>query len=554
MNDYMQSYDLWLKKATDIDVQKSLRAMDGAEIKNAFSKDLSFGTGGLRGVMSAGTDRMNVYTVYRATEGLAQYMLNYGKKSCAVTYDSRLNSKLFSQITAATLASHGIKVYVTKECMPTPFLSFIVRLLCCDTGVNVTASHNPSAYNGYKVYDGSGCQLTDEAASELTEYIGKVDMFACPLPKFADYEGKNIIYVDGDAERKYIDNVVAQSLGSADGLTAVYTPLNGAGYRIVPETLRRIGLKDLTVVKEQSFPDGNFVTCSYPNPEKTEALEYAKVLAEKTQSDIVIANDPDSDRLGVMARDGNKYVQLSGNEVGVLMCDYILSNLASSGKMPQNPIVVKTIVTSKMVDDVCAAYGAEVKNVLTGFKYIGDVINKLEQANQKDRYVFGFEESCGYLKGTYVRDKDGVVSAALIAECAAFNKRNGKTLCDRLRELYAQYGDYLLVTVSYRFEGADGAQVKQQLLTSLRNKPFADIAGSKVTHYCDYLTCDTGLPKSNVMQFNCEDGSQLIIRPSGTEPLIKCYMTANGSPQNNERRIEAIKAVLEKMFLSKNGN
>ncbi len=554
MNDYMQSYDLWLKKATDRDVQKSLRAMDNAEIKNAFSKDLSFGTGGLRGVMSAGTDRMNVYTVYRATEGLAQYMLRYGKKSCAVTYDSRLNSKLFSQITAATLASHGIKVYVTKECMPTPFLSFIVRLLGCDTGVNVTASHNPSAYNGYKVYDGSGCQLTDEAAEELTGYIGKVDMFACPLPKFTDYEGKNITYVDGGAERKYIDNVAAQSLGSADGLTAVYTPLNGAGYRIVPETLRRIGLKDLTVVKEQSFPDGNFVTCPYPNPEKTEALEYAKVLAEKTQSDIVIANDPDSDRLGVMARDGNKYVQLSGNEVGVLMCDYILSNLASSGKMPQNPIVVKTIVTSKMVDDVCAAYGAEVKNVLTGFKYIGDVINKLDRANQADRFVFGFEESCGYLKGTYVRDKDGVVAAALIAECAAFNKRNGKTLCDRLRELYAQYGDYLLVTVSYRFEGADGAQVKQQLLTSLRNKPFTDIAGSKVTHYCDYLTCDTGLPKSNVMQFNCEDGSQLIIRPSGTEPLIKCYMTANGSPQSNERRIEAIKSVLENMFLSKNGN
>lgn len=548
MNDYIKVYNLWLNKATDKDVQESLRQMTPDDVKNAFSQDLSFGTAGLRGVMTAGTDRMNVYTVYRATEGLAQYMLHYGMKSCAITYDSRLNSQLFSQITAATLAFHGIKVYITKECMPTPFLSFMVRYLGCDVGVNVTASHNPAEYNGYKVYERSGCQLTDDAATEVTGYIEKVDMFARPLPAYADYEGVTIEYVDDNVEKAYVDSVTAQCLGSADGLSAVYTPLNGAGYRIVPETLRRIGLKNVEIVKEQAYPDGNFLTCSYPNPEKPEALKYAKKLADDTLGDIVIANDPDSDRLGVMARDNGKYVQLTGNEVGVLLCDYILSNLSARGTMPQNPLVVKTIVTSKMVDDVCAAYGVEVKDVLTGFKYIGDAINKLEAANQADRYVFGFEESCGYLKGTYVRDKDGVVAAALIAECAAFHKRNGKTLCDRLRELYAKYGDYLLQTVSYRFEGVDGAEVKERLLTSLRNSPLTEVAGSKVIAYCDYLTYDTGLPKADVMRFNCEDGSQLIVRPSGTEPLIKCYMTANGSKQSNQARIEAIKGVLNGLF------
>lgn len=549
MNNYKKIYNLWLDKATDSDIQKSLRSMTEDDIKNAFSGELSFGTAGLRGVMTAGTDRMNVYTVYKATEGLARYMEHYGMSKCAVTYDSRLNSELFSKITAATLACHGITVYITRECMPTPFLSFMVRSLCCDVGVNVTASHNPSAYNGYKVYDSTGCQLTDNAAKEVTGFIEQVDMFERPLPNFDAYAGKQILYVDDDTERDYVNTVLAENLNSADGLSVVYTPLNGAGHRIVPNVLKSIGVKDMCVVSEQSYPDGHFETCPYPNPEKAEALTLAIKLAREKNADIVIANDPDSDRLGVAVKDNGEYVQLNGNEVGVLMCDYTLSCRKQNGTMPANPVVVKTIVTTKMIDDIASDYGASVINVLTGFKYIGDVINKLQAKGEQDRYVFGFEESCGYLKGAYVRDKDGVVAAMLIAECAAYCKKQGKNLRDRLRELYAKYGDYLLVTDSYRFEGVDGAAVKNQLLDQLRNNPFKQIAGVDVAAYCDFLNQTVyDLPKSNVMRFNCADGSQLIVRPSGTEPLIKCYMTAKGDKQANTQRITQIKEVLNKMF------
>ena len=549
MKDYLQAYNLWLSKATDPDIQQNLRAMTDDDVKNAFSSDLAFGTGGLRGIMSAGTDRMNVYTVYRATEGLARYMEHHGLTSCAVTYDSRLNSQLFSRITAATLASHGITAYITRECMPTPFLSFMVRCLHCDVGVNVTASHNPSAYNGYKVYERNGCQLTDDAAREVTEFINKVDMFERPLPKFDDYVGSTIKYATDEVKQAYVDSVIAESLGTANGLVAVYTPLNGAGHVIVPEVLRKVGVSNIHIVPEQAYPDGNFTTCPYPNPEKAEALQLAIELAKQTNADVVIATDPDSDRLGVAVNDSGSIVQLSGNEVGVLLCDYILSMRKLSGTLPANPLIVKTIVTSPMVDAVAREYGAEVTDVLTGFKYIGDVINKLEAKGERSRYVFGFEESCGYLKGTYVRDKDGVVASMLIAECAAACKRQGKTLCDKLRELYARHGDYLLKTVSYRFEGVDGAEVKRKLLSNLRTSPLTDIAGSKIAASCDFLTqTQYDLPKSDVMRYNGADGSQLIIRPSGTEPLIKCYMAVNGSKDTNARRIAEIQAQLDKLF------
>jgi len=550
MNDYKKIYELWKEKVTDTEIKQSLINMTDEDVKNAFSKDLSFGTGGLRGVMSAGTDRMNIYTVYRATEGLAKYMEHHGLNSCAVTYDSRLNSRLFSEITAATLASHGITVYITRECMPTPFLSFMVRYLSCDIGVNVTASHNPSDYNGYKVYEHHGCQLTDDSAMEVTEFIEKVDMFAKPLPVFENYVGNKILYADNGVEQAYLQNVLAQSIGNAEGLNAVYTPLNGAGYRLTPAALKAVGLTNLHVVAEQSYPDGRFTTCPYPNPEKAEALKSAIDLAKSKQADIVIANDPDSDRLGVAIADGGDFVQLTGNEVGVLLCDYILSYLSSNNALPQKPLVVKTIVTSPMVDAVAQNYGASVVDVLTGFKYIGDVINKLEAKGELNRYVFGFEESCGYLKGTYVRDKDGVVAAVLIAECAAFYKKQGKTLCGRLEELYSQYGNYLLETVSYRFEGADGAAVKEKLLSDLRVRPLNSIAGSNVTDYCDFLTQTTlDLPKSDVVRFFSQDGTRLIIRPSGTEPLIKCYVAVKGSKQHNAERLSAIKKLLNNMFL-----
>lgn len=549
MNDYKQKYQLWQQKAVHPEVQQSLRNMGDDDVKNAFSSDLSFGTAGLRGIMTAGTDRMNVYTVYRATEGVARYMQTHGLRACAVTYDSRINSKLFCQITAATLASHGIKTYITRECMPTPFLSFMVRQLSCDLGINITASHNPSSYNGYKVYDNNGCQLTDNAANEVTAFIEQVDMFERPLPQFEDYAESNIVYTDDELEQAYVQCVLNETIGKANGLNVVYTPLNGAGYRIVPEVLKAIGVDNLYVVPEQGYPDGHFATCSYPNPEKAAALELAIKLAEDKHADIVIATDPDSDRLGVAVRDGDKLVQLTGNEVGVLLTDYILSQRKQNGTLPNKPIVVKTIVTSKMVDAIAEHYGAAVTNVLTGFKYIGDVIYKLEQKGEQDRYVFGFEESCGYLKGTYVRDKDGVVASALIAETAAYYKRQGMTLMDRLNELYGQFGNYLLETVSYRFEGVDGAEVKQQLLANMRANPLSFVAGETVTAYCDFLTQKLyDLPKADVMRFNCADGSQLIVRPSGTEPLIKCYITTVGSKQDNVKRLAAIKSQLAEIF------
>ncbi|MCM1194830.1 MAG: phospho-sugar mutase [Firmicutes bacterium] len=551
MADYRQTYNIWLKRAKDEAVLKSLKSMTDGEKRDAFGKDLEFGTAGLRGIMSAGTDRMNVYTVYRATEGLARYMEDRGMTTCAVTYDSRLNSKLFGELAAGVLARRGITTYITKECMPTPFISYMIRQLDCDVGINVTASHNPSDYNGYKVYDGSGCQLLDEAAKEVTSYINDVDMFEKDLPVFGEYLGKNVFYVDDELEQRYIDRVLQESLCSAEGLSVVYTPLNGAGYRIVPEALKRLGVAEINVVAEQSMPDGHFATCPYPNPEKREALNLAVKLAEEKNADIVIANDPDSDRLGVAVKAGGQYVQLTGNEVGVLLCDYVLAKLSAQGKLPEKPVIVKTIVTTIMVDDVANKYGAEVKNVLTGFKYIGDAVNKLEKHGEADRFVFGFEESCGYLKGSYVRDKDGVVGAVLIAECAAFYKKQGKTLFDRLSELYDETGHYYLDTVSYRFDGAKGEKIKNELLSELRRKPFAQLGGSEVVNVCDYLTqTETDLPKSNVLRFNSKDGSQLIVRPSGTEPLIKCYVAIKGEEDGNARR-EAIRRQIDDCFLRK---
>ena len=476
---YIDEYNKWCKYATDEQIQAELRSMSDEERKEAFGGELSFGTAGLRGIMTAGTARMNVYTVYRATEGLACYMDAHGYKSCAITYDSRNNSKRFCELASATLAEHGIKVYLTPECMPTPFLSFMVRTLHCSMGVNVTASHNPAEYNGYKVYDSSGCQLLDDDAGEVTRYIAAVQLFEKPLPDIKKYEGKLVQYTDKLLEEMYIDRVLREGPGASLGaLNVVYTPLNGAGYRVVPETLSRAGLLNLTTVPEQAVPNGDFPTCPYPNPEKAETLTLAKQLAFSRCADLIIANDPDCDRLGAAAWDGKDFRQLTGNEVGVLLADYILSTLKRKGTLPAAPVLVKTIVTTPMLDALAAEYGAEVRDVLTGFKYIGNVIGKLELQGCVGRYVFGFEESCGYLKGSYVRDKDGVIAALLIAECAASLKSQGKTLTDRLAELYDKFGHYLQLTVSYRFDGLSGAEVKQKLLNKLRAEPFATLGDS----------------------------------------------------------------------------
>ena len=547
--DYREKYQLWLDNVKDKYLLAELKGMNGKEIEEAFTGDLSFGTAGLRGVMSAGTNRMNVYTVYAASEGLAQYMLAHGMKKCAITYDSRINSQKFSETAAATLARNGIAVVITKECMPTPFLSYMVRELGCDAGINVTASHNPSEYNGYKVYDNKGCQLLDEAADEVTSYIDNVDMFGKPLPRFSEYMDTLITYSEPKLENAYIKAVLNEGFGYIRGLSVVYTPLNGAGYRVVPKMLANAGLDELYIVAEQSKPDGNFVTCPYPNPEKIEALKLALDLAAEKNADVVIATDPDCDRIGVAARDGEVYRRLSGNEVGVLLADYILNQLADSDKMPDEPIIVKTIVTSTMTDVIAQEYGAKTRDVLTGFKYIGDVIAQLESQGKKRNFVFGFEESCGYLKGSYVRDNDGVVATMLIAQCAAYYKKRGMSLVARLEQLYEQNGYYYEKTLSYKFAGVDGEELKNQLLANLRKKPLTNLGDSKIVDTCDFLTQQKyDLPVSNVLRYRSEDGSQLIVRPSGTEPLIKCYITVSGDKEGNQAKFDAIKAQTDAMF------
>ncbi|MCH5159851.1 MAG: ECF transporter S component [Clostridiales bacterium] len=547
--DFKEKYQLWLNNVKDNHLLAELKEMNGKEIEEAFTKDLSFGTAGLRGVMSAGTNRMNVYTVYKASQGLAQYMLAHGMKKCAITYDSRINSQQFSETAAATLARNGIAVVITKECMPTPFLSFMVRELGCDAGINVTASHNPSEYNGYKVYDNKGCQLLDEAADEVTSYIDKVDMFAQPLPIFSEYTDTLITYSELKLENAYVKAVIDEGVGNISNLSAVYTPLNGAGYRVVPKMLAKCGLTDLHIVAEQSKPDGNFTTCPYPNPEKIEALKLVLDLAAEKKADIVIATDPDCDRIGVAAKDGGTYRRLSGNEVGVLLTDYILNQLAADSKMPDEAVIVKTIVTSTMTDAVAESYGAKTRDVLTGFKYIGDVIAQLEKQGKKRSFVLGFEESCGYLKGSYVRDKDGVVAAMLIAQCASYHKQHGMTLVDRLEQLCEQHGYYHEQTLSYKFAGVDGEELKNKLLSNLRKKPLTTLGNSKVVDTCDFLTQQKyDLPVSNVLRYRSADGSQLIIRPSGTEPLIKCYITVSGDKEGNQAKFDAIKAQTDAMF------
>lgn len=549
--DFLAKYNFWKKHATHPTVVESLLQMEGndEQIKNAFYGELQFGTGGLRGVMMAGTDRLNVYTVFKATEGVARYMLAHNYTSCAITYDSRLNSELFSKTAAVTLAYHGIKVYITKECMPTPFLSFMVRDLQCDLGINLTASHNPSEYNGYKVYDHKGCQMVDAGCKEIIGYISQVDPFERELGNFDDYLNKTIFYIDDGVEQRYIDAVVAQGLDKVQDLKVVYTPLNGAGWRIVPKVLKTVGVKDLTIVPEQATPNGHFTTCPYPNPEKKEALQLAAQLLQQSGADIVLATDPDSDRLGVAVNNDGEITILGGNEVAVILCDYVLMRLTQQNKMPQNSVVVKTIVTTIMANKIASKYGAQVHDVLTGFKYIGDFIGKLEDNGEKHRYVFGFEESCGYLKGTYVRDKDGVIASMLVAQCASYYKAQGKTLVDRLDELFEEFGTFYQDIVSYKFEGVTGAERKNQLLAELRKNPPTHLGDSPITATCDFLTqTQYALPKADVIRFNAQNGSQLIVRPSGTEPLIKCYLTVQGDKEGNKIRFAEIKALTDRLF------
>ncbi len=533
MDSVESKYREWSEKA--VLYKRELLSMTDDEKQEAFYKDLEFGTAGLRGILGAGTNRLNTYTIGKVTKGLADYLLGLkNAPSVAISYDSRHFSQEFARHAASVLAAYGVRSYITKVLQPTPYLSFMVRQLKCDAGIMITASHNPVKFNGYKVYGPDGCQVTDSAAALILGYIQKVDTFSVNAHDFDDgIKSGKIEFVD--LTREYLDNVYSRSIGKSRKVKIVYTPLNGTGCDIVPQMFRERGFNDVQVVAEQARPDGAFPTTPYPNPEKAETLELAIALAKRTGADIVIGTDPDADRLGAAVRVNNEFRLISGNEMGVLLLDYIFSH---SKSLPENPVVVKTIVSTDLAARVAESYGATAVEVLTGFKYIGEVIKRLEKTGEGHRFVFGFEESYGYLSGSYVRDKDAVVASMLVAEMTADYLAEGKTLADVLDGIYAKFGRYYHKTVSFTYEGIAGAQRMQEVLTDFRKNPPKAIDGSKVVKSIDYMTqTEFELPKSNVLSFKAEDGSKLIVRPSGTEPLIKVYITA---ARGGNERIQAI--------------
>lgn len=542
-------YQLWLRKAVeDSDLIGELQSVSGKdeEIYDRFYRELEFGTGGLRGVIGAGTNRMNIYTVRRATQGLANYLkARYDSACVAISMDSRNKSSLFAKECAKVLAANGIKAYIAAELQPTPVLSFAVRELKCQAGIMVTASHNPAKYNGYKCYGADGCQMTDVDAGNVYAEIQKIDIFA-DVKTLSFEEGLDagkIMYIDNALYENYLEQVQSQSINPGvckdAGLKVVYTPLNGAGNKLVRKILSRIGVQDVTVVPEQENPDGNFPTCPYPNPEFKEALALALQLAEEKKPDLVLATDPDSDRVGIAVKEADGYRLITGNETGIMLVNYILSCRGMQGTLPKNPVVVSTIVTSEMLKPITKKYGCELRSVLTGFKYIGEQILELEKQGEQDRYVFGFEESYGYLSGTYVRDKDAVVASMLICEMAAYYRKQGKSLSDVINGLYKEYGYYQNTTLNFAFEGAAGMEKMKNIMSALRKNPPAAIAGSKVVHTADYLLSqekdiaagtvqEIKLPKSNVLAYFLEGGAAVVVRPSGTEPKIKAYITSVG--------------------------
>lgn len=549
MTKELNLYKQWREASlADKDLVLELESIEGKEeeILDRFYTELAFGTAGLRGVIGAGTNRMNIYTVGRATQGLCDYLnLTVKNPTVAIAYDSRIKSDLFARRAAEIFAANGIKVNIYKTLMPVPMVSFATRELKCDAGIIVTASHNPAKYNGYKVYDPTGCQIGPEVANAVIEKISKVDYFTGI--KAVDFdeamaEGK-ISYIAESVIEKYFENVLAQQINKGlcenAGFKLVYSPLNGAGNMPVREILKRIGINDVTVVPEQEKPDGNFTTCPFPNPEMKDALKLGIELCEKTGADMLLATDPDCDRVGIAVKGDNGYELFSGNEVGALLLEYIASCRIANGTMPKNPVAVKTIVTSEIVTKIAEKYGVELRNVLTGFKFIGEQIASLEKDGEMERYILGFEESYGYLVGGYVRDKDAVVASMLICEMAAYYKTKGKTLIDVRREMYEEYGCYLNTLGNFYCEGASGMERMSAIMTNLRSNAPADIGGIKITKIADYekstetdiasgAVTEIKLPKSNVLAYTLETGDMFIVRPSGTEPKIKVYYTTIG--------------------------
>ena len=556
-----EMYERWLNaQLDDPDLKPELESIrdNENEIRERFAVTLKFGTAGLRGVIGAGTNRMNIYTVRQATQGLANWVKTQGgSQTVAISYDSRIKSDVFARAAAEVLAANGVQVRIYPELMPVPALSFATRYYQCNAGIMITASHNPAKYNGYKAYGPDGCQMTDNAADAVYAEIQKTDILegAKTLP-FAEGMEKGLIqYVGDDCKEALYTAIKSRSvrpgLCKTAGLKLVYSPLNGSGLVPVTRVLNDIGITDITIVPEQKDPDGNFPTCPYPNPEIFEALRLGLELAEKQNADLMLATDPDADRVGIAVRCKNgSYELLSGNEVGVLLLDYICAGRIEQGTMPKAPVACKSIVSTPLADAVAAHYGVECRNVLTGFKWIGDQIARLEAAGEVDRFIFGFEESYGYLAGPYVRDKDAIIGSMLICEMAAYYRSIGSSIKERMEQIYAQYGRYLNKVDSFEFPGLSGMDKMAAIMDGLRKQPLTELAGIAVVKTQDFEKAEeTGLPAANILTYALADGSTVIVRPSGTEPKIKIYFTTKGADlaqaeAKKEKLAEACKPIL----------
>ena len=548
---YKDEYQCWLENAVEDDLHSLLRKMSQEEIEDAFYKNLAFGTGGLRGTIGAGTNRMNVYTVAKASQGLADYLVKkFSRPSVVIGFDSRIKSDVFARTAASVFAANGVLTHLWPHLNPVPTVSFAVRYLSASAGIMITASHNPSKYNGYKVYGEDGCQITTKAAAEILGEIEKLDIFIDV--KRLDFdaavsEGK-ITYISEDVLTAFVENVKNQSVLFGEKVNRdaaiVYSPLNGTGLIPVTRTLKEMGYTNITLVEEQRLPDGAFPTCPYPNPEIREAMALGLEYARRCNADLLLATDPDCDRVGIAVKDDRgEYVLLSGNETGLLLLDYICSQRAKHHKMPDNPVMVKTIVTMDLAERIAADYGVRAVNVLTGFKYIGEQIGFLEQAKKTDSFVFGFEESYGYLSGSYVRDKDAVAGAFLICEMFSYYAAHGSSIWEKLQELFSRYGYCLNTLHSYEFDGPAGFEKMKNIMRRFHEeagpgKTLASLGGKKILKVLDYSQGLSGLPKSDVLKYLLEGNCAAVIRPSGTEPKLKVYISVSAKTKVEAQEVE----------------
>ena len=558
---YQDEYERWLQaELQDVDLKTELQNIKGDDdaIKERFAVALKFGTAGLRGTLGAGTNRMNIWVVRQATQGVADWVKTQGgTQTVAISYDSRLKGWNFARDAAGVLAANGIHVRIYDELMPVPALSFATRYYHCNAGIMVTASHNPAKYNGYKAYGPDGCQMTDEAADIVYQQIQKTDVLTgAKYMSFAEGVNKGLIqFVEDDCKNALYEAIEARQIrpgiAATSGLKLVYSPLNGTGLVPVTRVLNDIGIHDITIVPEQEYPNGYFTTCSYPNPEILDALKKGLELAEQTGADLMLATDPDADRVGIAMKcpDGS-YELVTGNEMGVLLLDYICAGRIEQGTMPAKPVAVKSIVSTPLANAVAEHYGVELRETLTGFKWIGDQIAQLEAAGEVDRFIFGFEESYGYLAGPYVRDKDAVIGSMLICEMAAYYRSIGSSIKQRLEEIYKEYGRYLNKVDAFEFPGLSGMDKMAGIMNDLRTNPPKEFAGKKVVKVMDYTKPEeTGLPAANVLIYSLDDGSTVVVRPSGTEPKIKAYYTTLGKDlAEAEAEKEKLAAALEPLF------